>query len=123
MRPWLLPGLSKYGPLKDWLRVSARKCLSAIRRYLVHWRDLLRPRTGKIDYSDGGRDSITPEVDNFAVVLDSFKDRQNGFVFSTTPGAVQFDGQVVKGGVGGFRSGGRLQFKLGRILGSIGASK
>ena len=60
----------------------------------------------KLIISDGGRDSITPEVDNFAVVLDSFKDRQNGFVFSTTPGAVQFDGQVVKGGVGGFRSGG-----------------
>ena len=50
----------------------------------------------KLIISDGGRDSITPEVDNFAVVLDSFKDRQNGFVFSTTPGAVQFDGQVVK---------------------------
>ena len=56
--------------------------------------------------SDGGRDSITPEVDNFAVIIDSFKDRQNGFVFSTTPGAVEFDGQVVKGGAGGFGSGG-----------------
>ena len=56
--------------------------------------------------SDGGRDSITPEVDNFAVVIDSFKDRQNGFVFSTTPGAVEFDGQVVKGGAGSFGSGG-----------------
>ena len=42
----------------------------------------------KLIISDGGRDSITPEIDNFAVVLDSFKDRQNGFVFSTTPGAV-----------------------------------
>lgn len=60
----------------------------------------------KLIISDGGRDSITPEVDNFAVVLDSFKDRQNGFVFSTTPGAVQFDGQVVKGGSGSFGSGG-----------------
>ena len=56
--------------------------------------------------SDGGRDSISPEVDNFAVIIDSFKDRQNGFVFSTTPGAVEFDGQVVKGGAGGFGSGG-----------------
>ena len=56
--------------------------------------------------SDGGRDSITPEVDNFAVIIDSFKDRQNGFVFSTTPGAVEFDGQVVKGGAGSFGSGG-----------------
>ena len=55
----------------------------------------------KLIISDGGRDSITPEVDNFAVVLDSFKDRQNGFVFSTTPGAVQHDGQVVRGGSGG----------------------
>ena len=60
----------------------------------------------KLIISDGGRDSITPEVDNFAVVLDSFKDRQNGFVFSTTPGAGEFDGQVVKGGAGGFGSGG-----------------
>ena len=37
-------------------------------------------REPKLIISDGGRLDY-PEVDNFAVVLDSFKDRQNGSCF------------------------------------------
>jgi hypothetical protein len=36
------------------------------------------------------------------VVLDTYRDRQNAFVFGTTPAAVEHDGQINKEGEGGF---------------------
>ena len=60
----------------------------------------------KLIISDSRRDSDLDEVDSFKVIIDSFLDRQNGFIFGTTPGAVEFDGQVVKEGSSRFGSGG-----------------
>ena len=60
----------------------------------------------KLIISDSRRDSNLAEVDSFKVIIDSFLDRQNGFIFGTTPGAVEFDGQVVKEGSSRFGSGG-----------------
>lgn len=60
----------------------------------------------KLIISDSRRDSDLGEVDSFKVIIDSFLDRQNGFIFGTTPGAVEFDGQVVKEGSSRFGSGG-----------------
>ncbi|MEE3174041.1 MAG: DUF5916 domain-containing protein [Pseudomonadota bacterium] len=56
--------------------------------------------------SDSRRDSRLSSVDSFKVIIDSFLDRQNGFIFGTTPGAVEYDGQVVKEGSSRFGSGG-----------------
>ena len=47
------------------------------------------------------RDVTLTNSDYFAVILDTYLDRQNGFVFATTPAAVEYDGQVVKEGEGG----------------------
>ena len=47
------------------------------------------------------RDVSLDNSDYFAVILDTFLDRQNGFVFATTPAGVEYDGQVVKEGEGG----------------------
>lgn len=44
------------------------------------------------------RDADLDESDCFLVVLDSFRDRQNGFVFGTNPAGVEYDGQVTKEG-------------------------
>jgi len=41
-------------------------------------------------------------------VFDTYRDLQNGFVFGTTPGGIQYDGQVVSEGRGG-GGGGRQQ--------------
>lgn len=60
----------------------------------------------KLIISDTRRDSNLGEVDSFKVIIDSFLDRQNGFIFGTTPGAVEYDGQVVKEGSSRFGSGG-----------------
>jgi len=47
------------------------------------------------------RDVSLDNSDYFAIILDTFLDRQNGFVFATTPAGVEYDGQVAKEGEGG----------------------
>ena len=47
------------------------------------------------------RDVTLTNSDYFAIILDTYLDRQNGFVFATTPAGVEYDGQVVKEGEGG----------------------
>ena len=42
------------------------------------------------------RDASLNNSDYFGIVLDTYLDRQNGFVFSTTPAGIEYDGQVVK---------------------------
>ncbi|NKB99875.1 MAG: hypothetical protein GKR90_15445 [Pseudomonadales bacterium] len=60
----------------------------------------------EIVISDSRRDSSMDDTDSFQILLDVFNDKQNGFVFGTTPTAVEYDGQVVNQGAGSFRSGG-----------------
>lgn len=55
--------------------------------------------------SDSRRDSSLEDTDSFQVVIDSFLDRQNGFVFGTNPAGIEYDGQVTKEGAGEFSSG------------------
>ena len=56
------------------------------------------------------RDAPINESDAFVLVLDTYLDRQNGFVFGTTPAGIEYDGQVAnegqRGGGGGGRPGG-----------------
>ena len=40
------------------------------------------------------RDANLNDSDAFLVVLDTYRDRQTGFVFGTNPGAIEYDGQV-----------------------------
>jgi uncharacterized protein DUF5916 len=56
---------------------------------------------GGITPGEKVRDVALTNSDYFAVILDTYLDRQNGFVFATTPAGVEHDGQVVKEGEGG----------------------
>ncbi len=56
--------------------------------------------------SDSRRDASLEETDSFQVILDTFFDRQNGFVFGTNPAGIEYDGQVTKEGSGGMTTGG-----------------
>ena len=58
--------------------------------------------------SDSRRDSSMNDADSFQMVLDTFNDSQNGFVFGTTPAGQEYDGQVINEGEGrgGLFSGG-----------------
>ena len=48
------------------------------------------------------RDVDLKEQDAFLIILDTYQDRQNGFVFGTTPAGIEHDGQITKEGEGGF---------------------
>ncbi len=72
--------------------------------------------------TDSRRDSSMNNADSFQMVLDTFSDRQNGFVFGTTPAGQEYDGQVTDegggrslfggGGGGGFSRGSGGGFNL-----------
>ena len=47
------------------------------------------------------RDVLLTNSDYVGVILDTYLDRQNGFVFATTPAGIEYDGQVIKEGEGG----------------------
>jgi len=47
------------------------------------------------------RDANLQMGDYFSIILDTYQDRQNGFIFSTTPASIEYDGQVVREGQGG----------------------
>ena len=47
------------------------------------------------------RDVLLTNSDYFAIILDTYLDKQNGFVFATTPAGVEYDGQVTREGEGG----------------------
>jgi hypothetical protein len=51
------------------------------------------------------RDASLSDTDAFVIVFDTYLDRQNGFVFGTTPSGIEYDGQVTDEG-GGAASGG-----------------
>jgi hypothetical protein len=53
------------------------------------------------------RDATLTNSDYFGIILDTYHDRQNGFIFATTPSGIEYDGQVTKEGEGGgiFQSG------------------
>jgi hypothetical protein len=48
------------------------------------------------------RDADLTQQDALVIILDTYLDRQNGFVFGTTPAGIELDGQVTKEGEGGF---------------------
>ena len=47
------------------------------------------------------RDVQLTNSDYVAMIFDTYRDRQNGFVFATTPAGVEYDGQVSREGEGG----------------------
>ncbi|UCF35493.1 MAG: carbohydrate binding family 9 domain-containing protein, partial [Acidobacteriota bacterium] len=50
--------------------------------------------------ADSRRDSPLTETDSFQIILDTFRDSQNGFVFGTNPAGIEYDGQVTREGQG-----------------------
>ena len=56
---------------------------------------------GAIIVTDSRRDSSLADSDSFQLILDTFLDRQNGFVFGTSPAGQEYDGQLVNEGAGG----------------------
>jgi hypothetical protein len=51
--------------------------------------------------TEGRRDSPLGDTDNFQIILDTYLDRQNGFLFATNPAGIEYDAQVTNEGEGG----------------------
>ncbi len=56
---------------------------------------------GGIVTADARRDASLEEVDSFRMLVDTYRDRQNGFVFGTSAAGGEYDGQVTNEGQGG----------------------
>jgi hypothetical protein len=54
----------------------------------------------EIIVTDSRRDSSLDDTDAFLVVIDGLLDRQNGYVFGTSPSGIEYDGQVTAEGAG-----------------------
>jgi hypothetical protein len=63
------------------------------------------------------RDGDISKSDYFGILLDTYHDRQNGFVFTTTPAGIEYDAQVVNEGEGG---GIQLPGQTRAMSGSLG---
>ena len=63
------------------------------------------------------RDGDISKSDYFGILLDTYHDRQNGFVFTTTPAGIEYDAQVVNEGEGG---GIQLPGQTRAMAGSLG---
>jgi len=72
--------------------------------------------------TDSRRDSSLDETDSFRVIIDSYLDRQNGFVFGTNPAGVQFDGQVTKESRNGFNLNWDTTWEVQSAISDIGWS-
>ena len=44
------------------------------------------------------RDGLLEETDSFEMLLDTYNDKQNGYIFATTPIGIEYDAQIVHGG-------------------------
>ena len=67
--------------------------------------------------TDSRRDSSLADSDSFQLILDTFLDRQNGFIFGTSPSGQEYDGQLVNEGAGGSGMG---RFGAGGQIGGAG---
>ncbi|MFQ5651793.1 MAG: carbohydrate binding family 9 domain-containing protein [bacterium] len=50
--------------------------------------------------ADSRRDSPLNQSDSFQIILDTFDDDQNGFLFATNPAGIEYDAQVTNEGEG-----------------------
>ncbi len=76
-------------------------------------------QAGGIVPGEAIRDYEVQDSDAVLLVLDTYRDEQNGFVFGTTPAGIEYDGQIANQGSGGgfFLGGGgggnRRRFQAG----------
>ena len=61
-----------------------------------------------ITVTEGRRDAPLEDSDNFQIILDTYLDRQNGFLFATNPAGIEFDAHVTNEG------GNTMSFRMGR---------
>ena len=79
-------------------RTEVRILFDAAAVYLGAW--LYDGDPSGIVRGETRRDARVDDTDAFLIVFDTYRDRQNAFVFGTTPAGIEYDGQVVREGTG-----------------------
>ncbi len=69
--------------------------------YVAVW--LYDSRPARIVPGEGIRDYDLEQSDAVMLILDTFRDEQNAFIFGTNPAGIEYDGQVANEGQGGGR--------------------
>ncbi len=72
----------------------------------------------QIIVTDARRDAGLTDTDSFQIILDTYLDRQNGFVFGTNPAGIEYDGQVSNEGEGSATGGSP---SIGGVRGQTGS--
>lgn len=80
-------------------RTEVRILMDAEALYVGAW--LFDDDASGISLGERIRDADLERGDYFGIILDTYRDRQNGLIFSTTPAGIEYDAQVVKEGQGG----------------------
>ncbi len=88
-------------------RTEVRILADAEALYVGGW--MFDRNPARIVLGETRRDAALNNSDAFLFVLDTYLDRQNGFVFGTTPAGIEYDGQIANEGQGGGGGGGRQQ--------------
>ena len=84
---------------------------------------------GRIVVNETRRDADLDDADSFQVILDTYLDGQNGFVFGTNAAGLEYDGQVTNEGadeggssLGGFNRNWDATWKVKALIGDFGWS-
>ncbi|MBX3175335.1 MAG: carbohydrate binding family 9 domain-containing protein [Gemmatimonadaceae bacterium] len=80
-------------------RTEVRIVTDGVALYVAAW--LYDREAALIVPSETIRDVTLTNSDYFAFILDTYHDRQNGFLFGTTPSGIEHDAQVIREGEGG----------------------
>lgn len=80
-------------------RTEVRIVTDGVALYVAAW--LFDREPQGIVPSETIRDVTLTNSDYFGFILDTYHDRQNGFLFATTPSGVEHDAQVIREGEGG----------------------
>ena len=96
------PASSSSSPTRASPRASARKCASCtIERNLYIGIVCFDSEPDKIVVTQGRRDAELTDTDSVQVILDTFNDHQNAFLFGTNPLGLEHDGQIAAEGQAG----------------------
>jgi hypothetical protein len=88
-------------------RTEVRVLFDDAALYVGAW--LYDAEPNRIIAGERRRDASLGQSDAFLVILDTYRDQQNGFVFGTNPGGIEYDAQVINEGRGGGGGIGRTQ--------------
>lgn len=66
---------------------------------------MLDSKPDELRFGENRRDAGLQNADALLIILDTFLDRQNAYVFGTTAAGIEYDGQVTKDGQGGLSQG------------------